>query len=341
MQKRAQITVFIIVGIVIIIAVGFLVFLRQAPEEEEVPPSMAHIKIFVEQCVRNVGENSLLNLGLNGGYLYFDIVDALPTYYGKTAYWYVAGYNFAPKNKIVEEQLNRYMEDNLNSGCLNDFEELNSPITFDEIKTDTKILPDKVIFNIDFPVTLVDKEDKMTISKFSREIDVRLGRILDVGRKIVDMEMDDPVNISLTYLSELELPVGIHPYSDYALFYSVTDDKSVIGGEAYRLVFANKIGKDVELSNRNPEFVYVGYGVGVPGDRIETFVEVIDDDEVTLSAETDMFVIQQNGSISFTATQADLGEHEITIIAEDGKGGYSEETIYIDVYAEEDWEGIG
>jgi len=336
MQKKGQVAVFIIIGVVIIVAIGASLMLRKAPGEE-VPASMAHIKIFVDQCIKNVGENALMQLGPNGGYLYFESIDALPTYYGRSAYWYMNGYNFAPKNEAVEAQLNRYITENLNSSCLKGFEELHENITLGEINPAVKIMPDKVMFDVECPVMLSDKGTETTISKFSKDVDVRLGRILDVGRKVVEMEMNDPAAIDLTYLSDLELPVGIHPYSDYALFYSVTDDKSIIGGNAYRLVFANKISEDVARENRAPRFIYVGYGAGVPGDHIETLVEVndLDGDIVKLTDDSDLFDIQQNGSISFVATDAMVGSHDATITADDGKGGIATEIIYFDIYTKE------
>ncbi|PIN85991.1 hypothetical protein COV19_07280 [Candidatus Woesearchaeota archaeon CG10_big_fil_rev_8_21_14_0_10_44_13] len=333
MQKRAQLSVFIVVGLIILAAIGFLVYIKQ-PKAEEVPASMAHVKIFVDQCVKKVGEDALVNLGLGGGYLYFDNVEALPAYYGDTAYWYIAGYNFAPKDEIVKGQIDRYMKENLNS-CLNNFDDLHENITFGEVESSADILPDKVIFNIDFPVTLNDRDIQKTISSFSGDVNIRLGRILSAGRKVIAKEMEDPLSIDLTYLSQLDLPVTAFHYDDRILIYMIRDfDYSA--ENPYRFLFASRLGKDKELGNRPPYFTNLEFILAAVGEDVSARIEAVDPegDKIIYNAITPLFLIGNDGSIRFTPMEDDVGVYDVVVEAEDSKGAVTAETLHVEIYPE-------
>ncbi|MBW2971416.1 hypothetical protein KY359_00115 [Candidatus Woesearchaeota archaeon] len=79
MGRRAQITVFMIVGIILLFSSALLFYIRGQivtgiPEEfvptiEEVPLEAQPIKVFVEDCMQKVGSEALVQLGLHGGYI--------------------------------------------------------------------------------------------------------------------------------------------------------------------------------------------------------------------------------------------------------------------------------
>ncbi|MEM4369014.1 MAG: hypothetical protein QXU88_01660, partial [Candidatus Woesearchaeota archaeon] len=80
MQKRAQLTIFIIIGVVLILSVGTIIYLaslRRAPVSREVvtptlpevPVEVQPIKEFVTTCIAQVSENGLRLLGEKGGYI--------------------------------------------------------------------------------------------------------------------------------------------------------------------------------------------------------------------------------------------------------------------------------
>ncbi|MFC1733401.1 hypothetical protein ACFL6I_24135 [candidate division KSB1 bacterium] len=68
--KRGQITLFIIIGVVILSALGLFLYLRgQVAEEEEfVPADIAPIKVFVDKCLEETAKDAILVVSLQGGY---------------------------------------------------------------------------------------------------------------------------------------------------------------------------------------------------------------------------------------------------------------------------------
>ena len=84
-SKKGQITVFIIIGILILFAfAGFLYLTKTVITEEfvaegepvisAVPQEFQAIQAYTENCLNQVGERGLLILGQQGGYIYPDVL---------------------------------------------------------------------------------------------------------------------------------------------------------------------------------------------------------------------------------------------------------------------------
>ncbi|MBW2980827.1 hypothetical protein KY360_05415 [Candidatus Woesearchaeota archaeon] len=79
MNKKSQITLFIIIGIVMLTSVGTYIYFRASirraeimPElvaAEEVPRAFNPIQVFIESCVSKVGKDGMELLGSQGGYI--------------------------------------------------------------------------------------------------------------------------------------------------------------------------------------------------------------------------------------------------------------------------------
>jgi hypothetical protein len=80
--KKAQVTIFIIIGIVVLIGAGLIIVTRIASKEiiktdiapsiSEVPVEFQPISDFVESCIEKTGKEAIKTLGLHGGYTDLD-----------------------------------------------------------------------------------------------------------------------------------------------------------------------------------------------------------------------------------------------------------------------------
>ena len=160
MGKKGQITLFIIIGVILILIIGITTYVLTKPKEEfvvpvveEVPVEFQPISSFVEQCVIKVGEEGLRRIGDQGGYV--DIInegllvnDGEPTEGEAVSFspgsdlimpywWYLKTPNDCAGNcefgskqpdfyyggdePTVQTQIEEYVNDNLRT-CLGDFE---------------------------------------------------------------------------------------------------------------------------------------------------------------------------------------------------------------------------
>jgi hypothetical protein len=157
--KKGQVTVFIIVGIVILFLTALILFINNqflkggiSSEADvqlaTVPEQFKTINAYTEQCLEEVSRNGLVLLGQQGGYIYPNTVgdysvssptdsDGINLESAQIPYWH---YNVEPNSAngikysslrpaltikedagmSIEAQLKRYVEENLDS-CLNNY----------------------------------------------------------------------------------------------------------------------------------------------------------------------------------------------------------------------------
>jgi len=188
MQKRGQITTFIIIGIMILAIVALFLFLRQdaSPiEKQRVPSEVGPVSGFVENCLQRIGEEGIITNSLRGGYYKnFDSqkvqlpgLNFVPVYFN--------GFSiFVPSDEKLRQELELYVKDNLNK-CVNNFESLAAFSV--EIQGDVSISrmiigDEKVSIQYNYPL-LVDGET--IIDSFVTEHNLRLGKVMGEVRTLV------------------------------------------------------------------------------------------------------------------------------------------------------------
>lgn len=75
--RKAQITVFIIIGVIIVITAGILLLAGQKKAEvkitiEKIPSELEPIRTFTESCIAKLGEDAVVEIGKHGGYISLD-----------------------------------------------------------------------------------------------------------------------------------------------------------------------------------------------------------------------------------------------------------------------------
>jgi len=158
--KRGQITVFIIVGLLLVLAVGSIIYLnaRQVqeatiPQLQQVATEAQPVQDYITECIERIGQEGLRQIGDHGGYLSFrDVPNSAPnpanptegdillfapdSEYGIPYWWYLKSPNtcdgdcaFSSKqprlhkrqgSPSIEAALELYVKQNLDT-CLKDF----------------------------------------------------------------------------------------------------------------------------------------------------------------------------------------------------------------------------
>ena len=76
-SKRGQITVFIIIGLIILFSTAIFFYFKQAKVEEEVgagakvPYEIQPVETYVTDCIETIAQEAVLKVGRTGGYLTF------------------------------------------------------------------------------------------------------------------------------------------------------------------------------------------------------------------------------------------------------------------------------
>ena len=210
MQKRGQVTVFIIVGILILAVVIGGVILRSSISKKSTGnqleqirnPLAAPVYNYIQSCIYQTGKDAAIYVGGHGGYYELPIIADLKFY---LPYYFYEEQNKMPSKVTVEEELSKYIINEL-PFCLKNFEsfeELGYEISYREIEAITTIQADKVIFNVDFLVT-IKKENKETMLKlFYAEIPIRIGEVHELIADFMKIQEDNATNVCVSCLNNL------------------------------------------------------------------------------------------------------------------------------------------
>lgn len=216
MNKKAQLTPFIIIGIVILIAVSLFLYYRSilVPEPEIVPEDLVPIKNYVESCLSQVSEEAIIAIGSSGGYLripdrillgnaYLEVIRGSSI---KVPYWSFNGENYIPTIESMQNDISLYIESNIEN-CLN-LDVFDDDYTIEElkdIKAETIIAKEDVNVELTYPLIIKDKtsDEQTRISKYHITVPVKLKQVYELGKNIMQAENQKTFfeNMTIDWLS--------------------------------------------------------------------------------------------------------------------------------------------
>jgi hypothetical protein len=213
-MKRGQATIFIIIGIVLvlIIALGFI-FREGLTEqlqtigiiqEQQLSEEAQEVYDHVEGCLETIGEEALILVGAQGGTIE-------PTGYKDIRYWYHST-NKILKTKEIEQEISNHINSNLEA-CTT-LEEYN--VEVGEFETETEILNEKTIITTSWDLEVYNEEGKEKISQIEYSFDHRIYDILEFINEILNSYLTDSLCLSCIndYALENEFEVTINLYEE-------------------------------------------------------------------------------------------------------------------------------
>jgi len=224
--KKAQVTMFIIAGVILLIIASLFFYIKSnvAPPfkegkvkaiVEQLPTEFQPIGSFIDFCLIETSKNAIKKLGEQGGYIY-------PEDYGititsshnsdgiylaknfKIAYWYyMKSPNDCKENcefieripslKEMEEQLSRYIEENINL-CLNNFTIFKQQgYNFEQqepIKIESFINKNDVSFLLKTEIRIKRGDNSVDLQKRYITLPVNLMKMYNLAKDITEKEAE-------------------------------------------------------------------------------------------------------------------------------------------------------
>ncbi len=240
MEKRGQVTIFIVVAIVLVGAVGLYFSLRGELKGDKFTLESEGIYLFVENCIESTAEEAIYNIGQSGGYFLppeFSTASGVP-------YYYYNGQNYIPYKEEIEEEISEYVNEML-SFCIKNFVDFPEfDVDESEVKTKTQIKNNKLIFDVEYPLRIIKGESTSLLKNFENiEIPVRLGIVYDAVEKIIQDQLDHE-NICLSCILDIvlenDLYIEMIDYDKETIIFIIRDENSKIDDESFEFKFANK-----------------------------------------------------------------------------------------------------
>lgn len=210
-MKRGQVTVFVVIGILVIIAGWLLIFnLRQEPILSKVPVEHQPVARFIESCLKETSIEGLKLIGEHGGYLE-ELETAIPTeskavdFLGSSvAYWdYMESENTCEECKFntempylrkadgrpnIEEEIEKHLNNRLEE-CFDEFKTIKAQgfeaTIIGEMKPTVRVTENNVKVSLKLPVRS-QKESTLILEEFNTDIDVNLKKIYELARSLTE-----------------------------------------------------------------------------------------------------------------------------------------------------------
>jgi len=201
MNKKGQVTIFVILGILIVVA-GVLYFSFRDVVDSSVGgfSGSNQVKVFVDECFEEVSEEAVYLVGEGGGYF---ISENFSEETGFNYHLY-GEENYFPSLETIEEEISLYVATNL-FFCINDFQDFSEfEIEYGKIDVSTEIFNDSVEVGLDFPVSVRKGEEVVRFESFDKIIiPVRLGEMHFVLDKLISEDYYGEKGICLSCIDEL------------------------------------------------------------------------------------------------------------------------------------------
>ena len=333
LNRKGQITVFIILGILIVLVFSLFFILKQTSvsknvkvtEEVLTPLQGDNIKLFVESCLNRVSEEGLVLIGRQGGY-YQSPLDYSILFVGdKLPYYYYEDEIRVLEIEDAEKELERYIKDYL-PVCVDNFkifEKSGYDITEGEIVVSVSYNErTKIVLN--YPLKFELGQDVMEFDTFIKVVNVNVKKFIEAAEELVEQNLEDKGYICLTCMEDTAASknilidaLPIHDSSVFAndiIMFRLEDKKPVIlDYKNFTFEFIMEY-LEVEIEEKLEIEDLGTFEIGV-GELFEKTI-VSNKEDVSYTDDSELFEISANGKISFTANKMDKGTHFVIITAE-------------------------
>ncbi len=204
MNKRAQLSLFLLLGIVILVVVILILHLKSlGPSPLPVSKlQTAPLKSYVQNCVELTSKRAIINLGIQGGFI--GIPDSAYGYKVQTlsipgtsepvVYLYNWDYSGVDRRSLFQsipvwqDEIARYVNNNLGT-CLNGFQPFIDEgynVQVGTLKTKVTIRSNDVVVTANYPITLTKGGSKVKLQSFQSIVEVPLLKVHE--------QVDDIIN---------------------------------------------------------------------------------------------------------------------------------------------------
>lgn len=226
-SKKGQVTLFIILGVLLLLALLLVIFVKKEMISfnigDIVPTEKGKVESLIISCLEEVGNDALFTIGLQGGY-----IDIAPEIINNNdlhlrispmhvvPYWAQKNLINIPSLDEIKIEMDQYIEKNVRE-CLfagEPFQEEYDISERSDLTSDTEIVDNKVLFNLNWNVEIRTKGGEVVTEVINHigESPVKLKKIHEVATRIIEKEMEtlklEDLTQDLISLDHLDVPLA-------------------------------------------------------------------------------------------------------------------------------------
>ena len=234
MNRKGQLTIFIILALVILGGVVLFFSLQKGLIQQPFNPDADRVKNSVQNCIEKEGFDAIYQIGQNGGYS----SKANPSTDSGIPYYFYNNRNYMPSKEKIETEISNALDIRLDS-CKNlsrTFTDLN--VTFGNPSSQASVQDEKVILNANYPVRVAKGEDVSLIKSFKVEVPVRLGFVYNSISKFIQISNGN--GLCLSCINDISQKDNLNV--EITIIFAFRDETTSTSAGFFELNFANKYG---------------------------------------------------------------------------------------------------
>ena len=322
MQKKGQLTVIILIGLVLVIATAFIVSINKAPTGPTVVPEQFRpAQQAVQGCLDNTVEAGIMLAGLQGGYTqvpagikHLDLSNlSIPFWFDQTT--------AQPLTQSAAEQqladfLNKYGPHCANQTVPGFTFTLAAPA-----RSQVAIANDRVIATVNMPVLVTLGPATQRIDAFQTEREVPLGNAISEATAITNELERDKDSIDMTLQATMPTTNTIYNFSRLEKIILIQDNTTALPTGAFSFAFV--VGLQDRKENQPPVIEQIPLIRLSQGEVMRVPVVAHDPQGAPLTYDviSNHFTIDQNGVL--TVASDEPGYYVGTVRVENANGDVS------------------
>lgn len=219
---RGQVTIFIIIGIILLLAVGFTVFLfsknKGTLQIAKLPSKIQPVQDSIHECLRQIGTEGLVKLGQSGGYIDTNLLLANPLYStdGNAAHfspnaqpvvafwWFMKSKDQCTESCVfdskrpalkgrgsIESQLEDFINQNVGA-CVSQTKIPGCEISINQPSFDVDI-SEVITVQGKYPVQVRCEQQASQLDDFAVTLDLNLPEIYELASGITDLQAQENI----------------------------------------------------------------------------------------------------------------------------------------------------
>ncbi|MDP3728501.1 MAG: hypothetical protein Q8R18_03535 [bacterium] len=245
MNKRGQFTLFVVLGILIVLLIGLLFIFKDdilgftgISKELSYPSEIQEVVEHVQECVDASAYEAVINIGYTGGYYTLPEQSYVADSYAVPYYLY-DGEDLTLSSEQLTSELNDYITALVNS-CVNVEQFPEFTISTGEASADVDIEQNIVSVVVKYPLTVSVAESSYSLTdSYETFVEAKLGWVYGIATQIVDADIANPDEIDYTTLLSYGVAsIIVAPVDNFTYVYVLQDTTSFGGEQNMTFLFA-------------------------------------------------------------------------------------------------------
>ncbi|MFA6974230.1 MAG: hypothetical protein WC238_05895 [Parcubacteria group bacterium] len=204
-SKKGQLTVFIIIGIVIVASVVLFFVLRNSLSVTNIPADLQPAYRKLVSCIEDETNIGVSVLESQGGYIelpefqpgseYMPFSSQLDFLGTPVPYWYYVSGNGIEKQQVpskrdMEKQLENFIEGRIRECDFEEYYQQGMEINQGEPRARVSVTESKIVITLAMNTEFKKNEESAFVATYKTEVSSALGRLYDSAKKVYDYEQD-------------------------------------------------------------------------------------------------------------------------------------------------------